>query len=98
MSDITLNLVVLRSADLARAARFYAALGLRLMKEQHGTGPEHLAAELGEAVFEIYPQGDGESTRGARVGFRVPAVAAAITAALSAGARSSLQPRTAPGA
>ncbi len=84
MSDITLNLVVLRSADLARAEQFYAALGLRLIREQHGTGPEHLAAELGETVFEIYPQGDVESTRGARVGFRVLAVGAAITAALSA--------------
>ena len=85
MQKIELNLVVLRSADLVRAERFYSALGLRLAREQHGTGPEHLAAELGDAVFEIYPQGDSESTLGVRVGFRIPSVADAIAAALSAG-------------
>lgn len=85
VADIALNLVVLRSADLARAERFYAALGIRLVREQHGTGPEHLAAELGEAVFEIYPQDGSANTLSVRIGFRVPSVAAAITAAESAG-------------
>lgn len=85
MADVALSLLVLRSADLPRAEQFYAALGLRLVKEQHGNGPEHLAAELGEAVFEIYPQGDKESTRETRIGFRVPVLADAIAAALSSG-------------
>lgn len=85
MNEIDLALVVLRSADLTRAEQFYSALGLRLTREQHGTGPEHLAAELGDAVFEIYPQGGSESILGARIGFRVPSVAEAITAAVSAG-------------
>lgn len=85
MSKVDINLVVLRSADLTRAEQFYSAIGLRLAREQHGTGPEHLAAELGDAVFEIYRQGDSESTLGTRIGFRVPSVADAIAAAVSAG-------------
>jgi hypothetical protein len=50
-----LNLVVIRSADLERAAHFYAALGTRLTRERHGSGPGHLAGQVGPVVFEVYP-------------------------------------------
>ena len=84
MSDITLNLVVLRSSDVGRAVAFYSRLGLRFSQHRHGTGPEHFAAELPGGVFELYPLApDGPSTLGTRIGFRVPSVDAAI-AALSA--------------
>ena len=43
MVNAALNLVVIRASDLERAARFYAALGIRLSRERHGSGPEHLA-------------------------------------------------------
>lgn len=71
MDEAALNLVVIRSADLDRAARFYGALGLRLARERHGQGPEHLAGRAGAAVFEIYPAADGGGTAGVRLGFAV---------------------------
>jgi predicted enzyme related to lactoylglutathione lyase len=78
---IALNLVVLRSADMARAAAFYARLGLQFSQHRHGTGPEHFAAELPGGVFEIYPlSADGGSTLGTRIGFRVPSVDDALAA------------------
>ena len=81
MSNITLNLVVLRSPDLARAVGFYTRLGLQFTQHRHGTGPEHFAAELAGGVFELYPlSSGGASTLGTRIGFRVPSVDAAIVA------------------
>jgi hypothetical protein len=79
--SITLNLVVLRSADLERAVAFYTRLGLRFSRHRHGSGPEHFAAELPGGVFELYPlpQG-GASTLGTRVGFSVPSVDVALAA------------------
>jgi predicted enzyme related to lactoylglutathione lyase len=82
MSNISINLVVLRSADLARAAAFYTLLGLQFTLHRHGAGPEHYSAELpGGVVFELYPLSkDGASTSGTRIGFRVRSVDAAIEA------------------
>lgn len=81
MSDITLNLIVLRSPNLARAAAFYSRLGLQFSKHRHGNGPEHYAAELAVGVFELYPLSpDGASTLGTRIGFRVPSVDVALAA------------------
>jgi lactoylglutathione lyase len=81
MSHVTLNLVVLRSADIARAAAFYACLGLQFSQHRHGSGPEHFAAELtGGGVFELYPIGNGASTLGTRVGFCVASVDETIAA------------------
>jgi lactoylglutathione lyase len=81
MSDIALNLIVLRSADVARAAAFYSRLGMQFTVHRHGTGPEHFAAELAGGVFELYPRSaDGPSSLGTRIGFRVRSVEAAIAA------------------
>lgn len=80
-----LNLIVLRAADLARAAAFYAALGVHLVRERHGNGPEHLAADLGGTVFEVYPLGTGPTTSATRLGFRVPALTAALLAVEAVG-------------
>lgn len=81
MSNVTLNLVVLRSPDVARAAAFYSRLGLQFMLHRHDSGPEHFAAELpGGGVFELYPVADGASTLGTRIGFRVPSVDDAVAA------------------
>jgi len=81
MNNVALNLVVLRSPDIDRAAAFYSCLGLEFQKHRHGSGPEHFAAELGGSVFELYPLADGvASTSGTRVGFRVPSVDEAVAA------------------
>ncbi len=77
-SEPVMNLVVIRSVDLERSRRFYTALGLRLSREQHGFGPEHLVATVGAIVLEIYPQNGGAKTAGVRLGFVVESVATTI--------------------
>jgi lactoylglutathione lyase len=78
MASPSLNLVVLRSSDLCRTARFYAALGIQFTRERHGAGPEHLAACLGDIVLEFYPQEDGAVNDRVRVGFRVQSISDAV--------------------
>ena len=79
MNKVTLNLVVLRSMDIARAAAFYTRLGLHFTLHRHGHGTEHFAAELPGGVFELYPQtADSPGTVGTRIGFSVPSVDAVI--------------------
>jgi catechol 2,3-dioxygenase-like lactoylglutathione lyase family enzyme len=78
--DASLSLVVIRVADLDRAQHFYETLGLRFSRERHGSGPEHLAAQLSGVVFEVYPQGTKPSTAGVRLGFRVPSVPRSVAA------------------
>ena len=81
MNHIALNLVVLRSPNMARAAAFYSRLGLQFTEHQHGSGPQHFAAELGGGVFELYPLSpDGPSTLGTRIGFSVPSLDSAVAA------------------
>src|SRR5262245_16490101 len=66
------NLVVIRSPDIDRAAKFYELLGMTFTRHAHLNGPTHYSAERDGFVFEIYPQPEGgESTRGVRLGFEV---------------------------
>jgi len=70
-----LNLVVLRSPDIDRAATFYRAMGLLFTRHAHGSGPEHYSSEVSGVVFEIYPAtAQAPSTTGTRIGFRVDSV------------------------
>jgi lactoylglutathione lyase len=70
-----LNLVVLRSADIERAASFYSAMGIHFTRHAHGSGPEHFASETNGMVFEIYPSTAKSSpTTGTRIGVRVGSV------------------------
>lgn len=79
MSDIQLNLVVIRASNLERAAAFYRLLGLDFVKHRHGNGLEHLACELGIVVFEIYPRtSEADSTTASCLGFHVASVDTAI--------------------
>ncbi|HVU26900.1 MAG TPA: VOC family protein [Verrucomicrobiae bacterium] len=81
MKIIALNLVVLRSPDLARAAAFYSKLGLQFSLHRHGKGVEHMAAELAGSVFEIYPQtAENPPTTSTRIGFVISSVDEAIAA------------------
>src|SRR5262249_7289731 len=50
-----LNLLVIRSPNIDRAARFYSALGLLMTKHAHADGPEHYTSQVDRCVFEIYP-------------------------------------------
>ena len=80
-----MNLVVLYSTDLERAARFYALLGLEFVKEQHGSGPEHLACVLGSVVLELYPAAGKLVEPLTRIGFSVSSVARTVEAVRSSG-------------
>ncbi|PZS14254.1 MAG: hypothetical protein DLM57_14865 [Pseudonocardiales bacterium] len=53
--------LVLFARDAHATAAFYRALGLDLHHEDHGAGPTHFAAELGEVHLAIYQaeQDDG---------------------------------------
>ncbi len=73
--NISLNLVVIRSADPERVVAFYRVLGLSFAREQHGTGPVHYACEMGRLVFEIYPQSEPQVLPETRLGFAVGQIA-----------------------
>ncbi|HEX4592104.1 MAG TPA: VOC family protein [Gemmataceae bacterium] len=96
MLETSLNLVVIRSTDLDRAARFYSALGINLTREHHGSGPEHLAGQLGAIVFEVYPQSRAGESAEARIGFRVGSVSGTVKAVLAAGGSVASQPKDSP--
>ena len=97
MAAVELNLIVLRSVDIDRAAQFYQGLGLEFTKHRHGKGPEHCAAEMGELVFEIYPrQPEGDNSAGTRIGFRVASVDEAAAALEKAGGRIVSPPKDSP--
>jgi lactoylglutathione lyase len=70
-----LNLVVLRSADIDRAATFYQRMGLLFTRHSHGSGPVHYSSEVSGLVFEICPlAANATPTTGTRIGFRVDSV------------------------
>ncbi len=96
-SDTPLNLLVLRVADIDRAAEFYATLGLEFIKHRHGTGPEHYACERSGFVFELYPARDaGEEARGVRLGFVVDNVKATLDMLIERGAEVLSPPKDSP--
>jgi len=81
MSKVSLNLVVLRSPDITRAAEFYTRLGLQFTLHRHGSGPEHFTSVLADGgVFELYPLESGATVFGTRIGFRLPSVDDAVAA------------------
>src|SRR5437867_2420448 len=97
MSQPALNLLVIRSPDIDRSARFYQLLGLIFTKHAHGTGPEHYAAELGSAAFEIYPsRDDTDSTTSTRLGFRVTNLDQTVPALQQSGAKIVSPPKDTP--
>jgi catechol 2,3-dioxygenase-like lactoylglutathione lyase family enzyme len=82
-----LNLVVLRSPDIERAAAFYREMGFSFTRHSHGSGPEHYSSEVSGIVFEIYPAtAKSPPTTGTRIGFRVDSVGALVTSLTKLGA------------
>lgn len=76
MSSPRLTHLVLRVRDLQRSRRFYEALGLAFVEEQHGVGPVHYSCELGATVFELYPIGT-RSSAPTRFGLCIDSIRAA---------------------
>jgi len=85
MAGPKLDLLVLRCADLELTARFYSALGLDLVAEQHGNGPKHYSARVGETLLEFYPAGSVSGPL--RLGFVVDDPLASAEAALAVAGR-----------
>jgi catechol 2,3-dioxygenase-like lactoylglutathione lyase family enzyme len=74
------NLVVLRVADIDRAAAFYRLLGFEFVKHAHGSGPQHYASDRDGFVFELYPATPEQDVSSAtRIGFVVEDVDEAAT-------------------
>ncbi len=66
------NLLVIYTGQLEACREFYVELGLPLVREQHGSGPVHYAAELtGGLVIEFYPGHLDRATGRLRLGFTV---------------------------
>ena len=67
-----LTLLVLKVSNIQHTAQFYTALGIQFQTEQHGAGPMHYSALLGNTVLEIYPANRQEGvTTNIRLGFTV---------------------------
>jgi lactoylglutathione lyase len=50
-----INLVVIKTRQPENLAEFYQRLGIKFDHHKHGNGPMHVAAEMNDVVFEIYP-------------------------------------------
>lgn len=88
-----LNLLVIRSPDIDRAATFYQTLGLLLGRHAHGSGPEHFVAVVDGLAFEIYPLLKGQlPTTDARFGFTVDSVDELVPLLEAAGAVVAVRP------
>ncbi|MES2788596.1 MAG: VOC family protein [Planctomycetota bacterium] len=81
------NLLVLRSPEIHRAAEFYRALGLLFTLDRHDTGPEHSTSQVDAFVLEIYPLGSNQlPTTSVRLGFSVDSVDELLPLLRTAGA------------
>jgi len=56
-----LKLIVIRTGNLERLAKFYQGLGLSLEYHKHGKSPYHYSGNIGETVLEIYPLAKGQA-------------------------------------
>ena len=95
MAGPSLSLLVLKTRDVERLRRFYAALGIDFVEERHGSGPIHHAGRVGDLTLEVYPlpEGDGVPDATTRLGFRVPDLLEAVQAVEALGARVASRPQ-----
>lgn len=86
MPSPLLSLLVLKVRDLEACCAFYSSIGLQLVRERHGRGPEHVSANAGgHVLLELYPANADTPTPQVRLGFTVTSVEATISAVLQAG-------------
>jgi catechol 2,3-dioxygenase-like lactoylglutathione lyase family enzyme len=75
MDAPSLKLIVLKTNNVESLRAFYTRLGFRFVEEQHGKGPLHFSAPLGDGILEIYPLPDGAlADTTTRLGFAVSGV------------------------
>jgi lactoylglutathione lyase len=92
----TLSLVVLQARDVESSKEFYGRLGLSFIAEQHGTGPRHYSATLGQLVFEIYPCREDAPSAPQRIGFCIPSVDETVETLRGRGALVVSEPKPSP--
>lgn len=74
-----LNLLVLRSPNLAQQAEFYTLLlDCTFDYHQHGKGAWHYATEINGLVLELYPLKEGVADNSTRLGFKITCLTAKI--------------------
>jgi len=68
-----LNLLVIRTSEPKKLAKFYELLGIAFQYHRHGKGPFHYSAEIEKMVFEIYPflKSQKEPDSSLRLGFSI---------------------------
>lgn len=54
-TGVPMSVMVIRTKNMEEVREFLTLMGLVFETEKHGTGPLHYAAQVGEAVLEIYP-------------------------------------------
>lgn len=70
---MTIDLLVIYTNRLDECRDFYAGLGLALVPERHGNGPDHYAATLADgSVLELYPATRRPETGYLRLGLTAP--------------------------
>ncbi len=98
MVQPSLNLTVVRTANMDACLAFYCALGLTFQQEQHGSGPIHYSCELGNTVIEIYPGEPGtapdrKSGGATMLGFTVGSLDAVLEALRPLGVEPAAPPK-----
>ena len=93
--------VILWTQRIDETLRFYQALGLPLVEEDHGEGPIHYACYIAGVHFAIFPGEIGEAVSRrsggcTQVGFNVSDVDAAFATAKELGAKVVWEPRDMP--
>ena len=101
MAELSLGLIVLRTATLTQTLEFYQALGLNFVEEKHGNGPTHYSCNLGQTVLEIYPGKPGiapdrKSSGATMLGFQVASVNQTLEAINKIGAKIISSPQNTP--
>jgi predicted enzyme related to lactoylglutathione lyase len=68
-----IKLLVIRTGDMQKLAKFYELLGFVFEYHKHGDSPYHYSATVGETVIEIYPltKSQTEADKSLRLGFEI---------------------------
>jgi predicted enzyme related to lactoylglutathione lyase len=68
-----IKLLVIRTGDVEKLAKFYELLGFVFEYHKHGDSPYHYSATVGETVIEIYPltKSQTKADKSLRLGFEI---------------------------
>jgi lactoylglutathione lyase len=67
------KLLIIRTADIQKLAKFYELLGFVFEYHKHGDSPYHYSSTIGETVIEIYPltKSQTEADKSLHLGFEI---------------------------